>query len=94
MCRAKNLVKNMVLYGNEKELNCNIKDRPKNVDCLSLWRQELALLSSTVHSMLFEELKNEGMLKKDKNVSEIRFQLYHVAVNKLMDKKYRNDKCN
>ena len=94
VCRAKKLVKNMFLYGNENGLNCNIKDRPRNVDCLSLWRQELALLSSTVHSMLFEELKNEGMLKKDKNVSEIRFQLYHVAVNKLMDKKYRNDKCN
>ena len=82
------------MYGNEKGLNCNIKDRPINVDCLLIWRQELILLSSTVHSMLFNELNSEGMLKRDKNVSVIRFQLYHVAVNKLIDKKYKDDKCN
>ena len=84
----------MVLCGNEKGLNFNIKYQPRNVDCLVIWRQDLALLSSTLHSMLFDELKSEGMLKIDKNASVIRFQLYHVAVNKLIKKKYRADKCN
>ena len=88
VCRARKLIKNMMIYGNNNGFPCEIKERPKNDELLVKWRKDLKHTSSFINGMLLDELNREGLLSPKKKDSRIKLQKYCDVVNKLVQKKY------
>ena len=92
MCRAKKLIKNIMIYANEKGVPCKIKDRPQNIELLVTWQRDLDHTSSLLYGLILDEVNRKGILLQDKKNSTIKFQKFCEVVNKLVQNKYNSSK--